>query len=278
LRLDPGDGNWQEVPLVVGQSTAPERWPAARAPALERVESSSARGPDAPVDWIAEMALPHRPIARLQIVNGTGDLVLQVRSLNLIDDERQMAFPITPDSRIERVDLFDLKLYDRQDALPRVYVVPAVRVLDDDGAAARIADPTFDPRAEVILASSPSAQTLTAPTSSATTSESARLVLDEPELIRVSASPAAERYLVLSDSWYPGWVATVDGSEVPIERANLLFRAVRLPPGEHLIEFRYAPRSVGIGVLVSAGSIVVGLALLVGASLRQRRRRSEATA
>jgi hypothetical protein len=279
LRLGAGDGQWQEIPLVVGQNTAPELWRADEAPGLERVERWSGHGPDGPADWLAEIALPHRPIARLQIANTTDDEVIAVRALNLIDDDRQAAFPITPDSRVERLDLFDLKLYDRQDALPRAHLVPAASVADDDGATARLRDPAFDPRAEAVLAPSPTAQSLTASTAAARagSDDTAELLLDEPERVQVRTHATSERYLVLSDSWYPGWLATVDGVEVPIERANLLFRAVRLGPGEHLVEFRYEPRSVRLGALVSGGSIMVGLALLVGAVLWRRRRRGVVT-
>jgi hypothetical protein len=276
IRLDAGDGNWQEVPLIAGQGTAAERWPAEQAPALERVESWSGRGPDAPADWIAEIDLPHRPIVRLQIVNGAPDQILQIRALNLIDDERQMAFPITPDSSVERVDFFDLKLYDRQNALPRAYLVGAAQLFDDDGATRRLNDPTFDPHAETVLAPSQSAQPLTPIATGTTRPRPAAFELDQPERIRIRAQADTDSYLVLSDSWYPDWVATVDGQEAPIERANLLFRAVKVPAGEHLVEFRYGPRSVRTGMLVSGGSVLIALVLMTGAALWQRRRQREA--
>ena len=84
----------------------------------------------------------------------------------------------------------------------------------------------------------------------------------------------SESYLVLSDSWYPGWLATVDGVDVPIERANILFRAVRVPPGDHTVEFRYEPRSVSTGALVSAGSIGAAVVLFGGLWLWSGRRQA----
>jgi hypothetical protein len=279
LRLDAGDGAWQEIPLTIGQATAPASWKHEQAPSLERVETWSSRGPDDPADWIAEITLPHRPIARLQIENTTTRFVLQVRALNLVDDERQMAFPITPDSRIERVDFFDLKLYDRQDALPRAYVVPAAQVVaDDEAATARLRDPSFEPRSEAVLAQSSTAAELAADPAGGNPVGTAAFRVDQPEHIVIGATATADSYLVLSDSWYPGWRATVDGAEVPIERANLLFRAVRLTRGEHVVEFRYEPRSVRIGGLISGWSIVASMVLLIGALAwgRWRRRRRAA--
>ena len=268
IRLRGPDGAATEVPLLIGGGTAPERWRAEQAPDLERVEAWSARGADAPADWIAELSFPRQPIVVLEIVNTSPSAVLNVRSLNLIDDGRQMAFPITPDSRIERVDFFDVKLYDRQDALPRAYLVEAARVLEDGEAVARLADPAFDPRAEVVLAPSASAQPLAGPPGSAP----GTFEVDRAERVRIAVRARSESYLVLSDSWYPGWVATVDGVAAPAERANVLFRAVRVPPGDHTVEFRYEPGSVRMGALVSAGSIVVTVALFVGLGLWSRRR------
>ncbi len=54
-------------------------------------------------------------------------------------------------------------------------------------------------------------------------------------------------FVVLSDQFYPGWRAYVDGRESPIYRANYLFRAVPVPAGEHVVEFTYQPVSVGLG-------------------------------
>jgi hypothetical protein len=52
--------------------------------------------------------------------------------------------------------------------------------------------------------------------------------------------------------YYPGWVATVDRIEVPILRSDFAFRAVSVPAGDHLVEFRYRPASVRYGAWMSA--------------------------
>lgn len=74
--------------------------------------------------------------------------------------------------------------------------------------------------------------------------------LDEPELevelhgttrVRIRAATPLRAFLVLNDLWYPGWEVEVDGRPAELLRANLLFRAVALPPGRHEVEFRFAP-------------------------------------
>jgi uncharacterized membrane protein YfhO len=74
---------------------------------------------------------------------------------------------------------------------------------------------------------------------------------------------------VLSDQYFPGWRATVDGAPASIVRANYAFRLVEVPRGRSVVEFRYAPASVPIGAAVS-GATLVGLAVL----LRRTRRTS----
>jgi hypothetical protein len=68
--------------------------------------------------------------------------------------------------------------------------------------------------------------------------------------------------LVLRDQDFPGWQAYVDGVRAPLCRADYLFRAVPLAPGEHLVEFRYRPLSFGIGLSLLWGAMVVAGVLL----------------
>lgn len=69
-----------------------------------------------------------------------------------------------------------------------------------------------------------------------------------PNRLEVHMTATEPGWLVLSDIWYPGWRAWVDGERVPILRANYLFRAVAVPAGEHRIEFAYQPLSFALSV------------------------------
>jgi uncharacterized membrane protein YfhO len=74
----------------------------------------------------------------------------------------------------------------------------------------------------------------------------------------------------VTDAWYPGWRATVDGRPAEVERAYGLFRSVSLEAGQHLVQFRYAPRSLQIGALLS----LAGVAMVVAGVAPARRRRT----
>ena len=77
--------------------------------------------------------------------------------------------------------------------------------------------------------------------------------------------------LVLTDVYFPGWKATVDGRDAPIERVDYLLRGVQVPAGAHTVELRYQPASWRAGWIVSLVALLAigGLALL---GLRRRRR------
>ena len=74
---------------------------------------------------------------------------------------------------------------------------------------------------------------------------------DGPCRIEVQAEAAKPGYVVLLDTCYPGWRAWVDGTSVEIERANYLFKAVKIPAGRHEVLLRYEPTSFRVGAFLS---------------------------
>src|SRR5947199_233890 len=85
-----------------------------------------------------------------------------------------------------------------------------------------------------------------------------------------SVATEAGGYLVNTDAWYPGWRAYVDGQPATLHRANLAFRAVAVPAGRHTVAFRYEPRSVRVGLALTALAGCVILGMLVGAEVAVR--------
>jgi uncharacterized membrane protein YfhO len=72
---------------------------------------------------------------------------------------------------------------------------------------------------------------------------------------------SADGFLVLSDLYYEGWRAFVDGVEQEVYKADYALRAVQLEAGEHQIEFVFDPMSFRIGLMVSGVSLLVLVAL-----------------
>ena len=81
-----------------------------------------------------------------------------------------------------------------------------------------------------------------------------------PGKIEISARLKEKGRLFLSDSFYPGWKAYVDGKEAGIERESGYYRSVKLIPGEHKVRFVYDPLSFKLGALISVLSFL-GLAI-----------------
>ena len=91
--------------------------------------------------------------------------------------------------------------------------------------------------------------------------------------VRLRAAMAAPGYVVLTDSYYPGWKATLDGEDTPVIRADYLFRAVYAPAGEHEIIFSFRPPDFIWGAIISAVSLILVLSALLILALRLHRRR-----
>ncbi len=88
-----------------------------------------------------------------------------------------------------------------------------------------------------------------------------KMVRDDPEHLVIETHAPEGCYLVLRDGWFPEWAAYVDGRETPIFPADYAFRAIEVPQGDHTVEFRYVPRSFRLGMWVTAGTILLMLAL-----------------
>jgi hypothetical protein len=76
-------------------------------------------------------------------------------------------------------------------------------------------------------------------------------------------------FLFVSDQFYPGWKAYVNGRETLIYRANFVFRAVYLPSGEHEVIFSYEPKSFKIGLVLSTVSFIILIILFLYEKLRK---------
>ncbi len=77
--------------------------------------------------------------------------------------------------------------------------------------------------------------------------------------------------LVLTDVYFPGWQAIVDGRSTPVRRVDYLLRGVAVSPGRHTVEFRYRPTSWRVGWMLS-GLTLIGLVVLLLLTRRGSRR------
>ena len=149
-------------------------------------------------------------------------------------------------------------LYNLDSVTPRIYVVPKAIVENDYRAIlGRLSSEAFKPREEVIL-SEPLPVT-----ANENFRGQAKFLRYTHHLADIEASLESPGILVLADSFYPGWRVFINGQEGKILRANYFFRGVRLPAGEHRVEFRYEPRWFMWGLFISIGTLTLTVVLFV---------------
>lgn len=85
-----------------------------------------------------------------------------------------------------------------------------------------------------------------------------------PGYIKIQTDLNKNSWLIWSQSWYPGWVAVIDGEQqVEVERANYLFQAVCVPEGEHIVEISYKPVSFYMGAGITGTSLVLLITIVI---------------
>jgi hypothetical protein len=190
---------------------------------------------------------------------------LSIRGLSLVD-QRSGAFQSLTLGPYRLVHSGDVKVYENLALLPRAFVAANVVAINDDGQArVALADPNFDPSSTVILPDAPTAQ---AAGNGIAATRPATITTYSPERVLLTADGPGT--LLLTDAYYPGWTATIDGAAAPIQRADIMFRALSLPAGQHRVEFRYSPLSVWVGFAISALTLSALLAIGVNYFIRKR--------
>jgi len=161
-----------------------------------------------------------------------------------------------------------VRIYENRSVLPRAFLLYRAHVVRDmDEMDYALRDPRFDPSLVVLLEHERpalSGRVDPAPT--------VRVVDYQPEQVIIEVSSQHNGILVLADTWFPGWEAAVDDVRAQILRADMIFRAVSIPPGDHQVVFRYNPPTFRLGVIVSGSAFVIAVGLAVTEMTLRRRR------
>ncbi|WP_374688693.1 hypothetical protein [Promineifilum sp.] len=188
-------------------------------------------------------------------------------ALTLVDSRDGAFQPLAP-APYRLIHSGDVKIYENLDAQPRAFLVAEWQWQPDAAAVEAMRAAEFDPRLSAVLVGD-EVDGPAAP-GAAANGGAVEIVGYTPEhvTLRVTGDGGL---VVLTDAFYPGWVATLDGAPVVIYQADGLFRGVFAPAGEHEIEFHFRPRGVRVGAALSLGGLAVAA---VGVALLAVRRRS----
>lgn len=144
--------------------------------------------------------------------------------------------------------------------MTRVYLVDrGVPIKDDKKALRAMLKPTFDPKSMVVLPEG--VEVLENSSEGVQPLGNCRIVSYKPNDVVIDVETRKRCYLILADSYYPGWEVKINGRKGKILPANRLFRAVILPGGKHTIVFQYRPKLFNIGGLLSLISLLMIIAI-----------------
>jgi hypothetical protein len=139
--------------------------------------------------------------------------------------------------------------FDQRSALPRMRWVPcAIMHFSEVDSLRSLIQGEIDPEKYVVLETG-----IASSTPKCTEAGEAILekISESPNKLIVRAQADVAGYLIVGDTWYPGWRAWVDGKATPVLRANYLFRAISVPAGSHEVIVSYHPWWFYLGVILS---------------------------
>jgi len=175
-------------------------------------------------------------------------IVVMDRDMTLFNNLSERFEPIFSDGSV--------RILENRTSLERAFFVPAAGIqvtAEDEAQIEQLSDPTFDPEKSVVLAERP--------TFSGVASSSAKTKILEfgqtTNEIRVRADVNEPGILVVSETHFPGWIATSNGAPVQVLRADFTLLGVPLEPGSHELTLTYSPRSFKAGVFLSLLSCIV---------------------
>ncbi|MEJ2209614.1 MAG: YfhO family protein, partial [Anaerolineae bacterium] len=182
----------------------------------------------------------------------------QLLNVRHVLDERDLDGP-----GLERVyEEGEVKVYRVGDPYPRAWLVHETVTAGDAQALALLDDEGFDPRAVAVLPPGASTPSLGGAAGAA---EGVHVVEARPGRLALDVSAAADGLLVVSQPWYPGWRARVDGEGRDVQQVDYLLHGLPLAGGSHRVELDYRPSPLPAMV-----SLAVLLACLGAAFVARR--------
>ena len=188
--------------------------------------------------------------------------MLNVRTLILCGDYRAQAAELADSYAPIAATGADCMIYANRRALPVAYsVARVVEHADIKALKGAISEGRFSPAVEASLEPAEMAKL---GGKIAFSPGTLRVTRYEPDGMEIAANfPYGDGLAVISEQYYPGWSAKIDGADAALIRANGVLRAVAVPKGEHTITLTFLPAYLYPSYAASAASVVVFVILLI---------------
>ena len=247
-----------------------------RAPVIESFPASGFEGHR----YLARYPFERGEVESIELKYEQPDADLTIMKASLFDAETGSSRPLDvvylPPERWRKLATFkDIEIYENQKVLPRAWFARrAAQMLNEEVSrtikSGRMKDGSaFDPAETVLFGREDYGnREITLPEIGDPTNAEVRITRYEPHRIELQTRNSQPGFLVLSEIYYRGWEAWIDGRRAPVEKVNYALRGLAVPAGDHRVEFVFRAHSFRNG---AAYTLLGILLLLVGASNGTRR-------
>jgi len=214
---------------------------------IENSERASLENPFHTNLWLTRYNSPLLDIFNLKYIITPPDQKITEKKFELIYDQ-------------------EIRIYENKKALPRAFLVPQVQVIQDKKEILEaLASPEFEPLQTAIFPEKPKI-------SGSNNLKGSSLIITEYKAVEVKIKThlKGDGFLILADTYYPGWQVFVDGEKDKIYQANYLGRGVALPAGDHEVVFKFKPKTITIGFYLSLITLISMTVFITGEIIYHR--------
>ena len=183
---------------------------------------------------------------------------VSISKISLNNSRTKTSYPLLGGRWKYIEDLGDVHIYENRNVMPRAWLTSQVQSVPPDQILAAVKTSklanglVFNPRQTALIEES-----IDFPTQVPDPNATVQVEFPSETQVRLQTKSTQPSFLVLSDVFYPGWQAHIDGKPAHIFQTNYIFRGVQLPAGEHTVTFSFRPFSFAIGCGISGASFAL---------------------
>ncbi len=191
---------------------------------------------------------------------------VNIHKISFNNSQTKSSYPLVG-GRLQHIEnIGETSIYENQQAMPRAWLASQVQTARPDQILAAVKTAKlpngarFNPRSMALI-EEPTNFLPQIPDPNATV----QVEFPAETQVRLQTNSNQPAFLVLSDVFYPGWQAHIDGQRTHIFQTDYILRGINLPSGAHTVTFSFRPRSFAIGCGISGAAFALLLYLVVSA-------------